>query len=76
MNSSNLFKSVVALMLIVFMLFIITQADFDDDTKQESSMNDLGTSLFEDNYLPFVLLSLVLFAAMMGSVYIAKERDE
>ncbi len=76
MSFSKFMKPTVAILLILFMLFIISQADFEDDSVQESGMNDLGTSLFEDNYLPFVLLSLVLFAAMMGSVFIAKERDE
>ena len=76
MSLSKMIKPVSVLVLLILMLFIITQTQFESDSAQESSMTELGTSLFEDHYLPFVLLSLVLVAAMLGSVFIAKERDE
>ncbi len=76
MSLAKIIKPVSVLVLLLLMLFIITQTQFGSDSAQESSMTDLGTSLFEVHYLPFVLLSLVLVAAMLGSVFIAKERDE
>ena len=76
MSLSKIIKPISVLVLLILMLFIITQTQFESDSAQESSMTDLGTSLFEVYYLPFVLLSLVLVAAMMGAVFIAKERDE
>ncbi|MCK4756890.1 MAG: NADH-quinone oxidoreductase subunit J [Thermoplasmata archaeon] len=76
MSDGKYVKSIAVLALVFLMLFIITQASFDSDSPQETEMTDLGISLFEDHYLPFVLLSLVLVAAMLGSVFIAKERDE
>ena len=76
MSLSKILKPVSVLVLVILMLFIITQTQFESESAQESSMTELGTSLFEVYYLPFVLLSLVLVAAMLGAVFIAKERDE
>ena len=76
MSLAKIVKPVSVLALVILMLFIITQTQFESDSPEESSMSDLGTSLFEDYYLPFVLLSLVLVASMLGAIFIAKERDE
>ena len=76
MSLAKIIKPVSVLVLVILMLFIITQTQFESDTAQDTGITDLGTSLFEDYYLPFVLLSLVLVAAMLGAVFIAKERDE
>ena len=76
MKANDALKAAAALLLLVLLLSIITQAQWPTEQSEPTGIKDVGLTMFNEYQLPFVLLSLVLFTAMLGAVYLAKERDE
>jgi NADH:ubiquinone oxidoreductase subunit 6 (subunit J) len=75
MKFNTALKLLATLLLVFLLLFTITKSQWSSEMAEGSSMKEVGEVLFNEYYLPFVLISLLLAAAMLGSVYIAKERD-
>jgi NADH:ubiquinone oxidoreductase subunit 6 (subunit J) len=73
---SRSLKIMAALLLVALLIIMTAEATWPSEPEETVTMKDVGVSLFEDYYVPFVILSLLLVAAMLGSVYLAKERDE
>jgi NADH:ubiquinone oxidoreductase subunit 6 (subunit J) len=75
-RESRALKIMAAVLLVALLIFMTAEAAWPSEPDQTVTMKEVGKSLFEDYYVPFVILSLLLVAAMLGSVFLAKERDE
>ena len=54
----------------------ITFTEWDDVSKDASGIEHVGGLLFTKYVIPFEVLSLVLLAALLGSIYMAKKEEE
>ncbi len=87
----NMFNLATALLLIAAFVFAITIAStantwgdaksidytvWDDGSKDASGIEHVGGLLFTKYVVPFEVLSLILLAALLGSIYMAKKEEE
>ncbi|MBW6517832.1 MAG: NADH-quinone oxidoreductase subunit J [ANME-2 cluster archaeon] len=49
---------------------------WNDGSKDPSAVEHVGSLLFTQYVIPFEVLSLVLLAALLGSIYMAKKEEE
>lgn len=54
----------------------ITYTIWDDASKDTSGIEHVGGLLFTKYVIPFEVLALVLLAALLGSLYMAKKEEE
>jgi NADH:ubiquinone oxidoreductase subunit 6 (subunit J) len=87
----NMINLATALLLIAAFIFAITIAStsntwgdakhidytvWDDGSKDASGIEHVGGLLFTKYVVPFEVLSLILLAALLGSIYMAKKEEE
>ncbi len=87
----NMINLVTALLLMAVFVFAIMMAstyntwgdakpiDFtvwEDGSKDASGIEHVGGLLFTKYVIPFEVLALVLLAALLGSLYMAKKEEE
>jgi NADH:ubiquinone oxidoreductase subunit 6 (subunit J) len=54
----------------------ITYTIWDDESMDTSGIEHVGGLLFTKYVIPFEVLALVLLAALLGSLYMAKKEEE
>jgi NADH-quinone oxidoreductase subunit J len=54
----------------------ITYTVWEDGSKDASGIEHVGGLLFTKYVIPFEVLALILLAALLGSLYMAKKEDE
>jgi NADH:ubiquinone oxidoreductase subunit 6 (subunit J) len=87
----NMINLATALLLIAAFVFAITIAStantwgdakpidytvWDDGSKDMSGIEHVGGLLFTKYVVPFEVLSLILLAALLGSIYMSKKEEE
>ena len=72
----NGMKILASVLLVALLILLTVEATWPSEPVETVTMKDVGVALFEDHYVPFVILSLLLVASMLGAVFLAKERDE
>ncbi|MBE0523849.1 MAG: NADH-quinone oxidoreductase subunit J [Methanosarcinales archaeon] len=87
----NIINLLTALLLITAFVFAITTAStsntwgdaksidylaWDDGSTDMSGIEHVGGQLFTKYIVPFEVLSLILLAALLGSIYMAKKEEE
>jgi NADH:ubiquinone oxidoreductase subunit 6 (subunit J) len=90
-KAGNIINLVTALLLVIAFVFAILNAsasdswggaksiDFtvwEDGSKDTSAVEHVGGLLFTRYVVPFEVLSLVLLAALLGSIYMAKREEK
>jgi len=80
-RDKNIPLSIITGFLVVLVLYkfidFITRSDINDPaeiTKSFGTVAEIGTSLFTDFVLPFEVASILLLAAMVGAVVLAKTK--
>lgn len=75
-NKDNMQKLIIVSLFAILMIFSLTQVSWATEMPTPMSMSDLGNAIFDDFAITSVFISLVLVAAMLGGVFLAKERRE
>lgn len=62
--------------LAILLLFSMLQAPWNFDVDYDRTPSaDIADSMFDDYGLAFMFISLILFSAMLGGMFLAKGRD-
>lgn len=69
-------RTMFAIVFLYLLAVAIIQCSLDTTQLSPLSSKDLGMALFTTYVMPFALVSLVMLAAMLGGLYLARERKE
>lgn len=76
MNRRTIASIIAALALFLIVLGSILSVDWNAGEMTEVGTERVGSSLFDDYGFTFLVVGLLMFAAMMGGVFLAKEDDK
>ncbi|MFP4169764.1 MAG: hypothetical protein ACLFUV_01890 [Methanomassiliicoccales archaeon] len=76
MNRQQFMAGLAVLFLALFVLGSLVFTVWPAGELTHIGLETLGSSTFELYGVTFFILGLIMFAAMMGGVFIAKEEDE
>ena len=68
----NLRRAVAGLFLVILVSLLLTPAGWRVLPRGVESLLGIGQAIFNDYLLPFELLSVLLLAALVGAVFLAK----
>jgi len=63
------------IVLLVIVLGTVVLAAWSPGEITEIGMEELGNSMFEEYGITFLVVGVLMFAAMLGGVFLAKEDD-
>ena len=66
----------IAVLLLALVLYSLLTVTWPAGSIHQTTTEQFGLDLFNDYAFVVILLGLVLFGAMLGGVFIAKEEDE
>lgn len=68
-------RTMFAVVLLYLLLVAVVQCSLDTTQLSPISSKELGKALFTTYAMPFTLVSLVMLAAMLGGLYLAREKE-
>ena len=72
MNYDGLWKKIAVILLAILMVYSLAEPPWATEMADAATNEEVAESVFEDHGFTFVILGLLLAAAMIGGIFLAK----
>jgi len=72
MNTKDLWKKIAVILLAVLLIYAFTDPPWAEEMQDPVTTEDVAVGVFDDFGLTFVILGLLLAAALIGGIFMAK----
>lgn len=75
-KTKNIIQKMLVAAIAILILYTFFQAPWDGDIEQgKTSTEEIGSSMFENYHLGVLLVAFILFSAMLGGIFLAKDEE-
>lgn len=72
MNTEGLWKKIAVILLAILIIYAFTEPPWPEEMEPARTTEEVAIGLFNDYGFTFMILALLLAAAMIGGIYMAK----